>query len=261
MMASGCRRSGPSRTARPARRATRAVTPGGRTLSLVGVVLVLEEFPGGHADDAGFDAFGGELLVGVDAERDFAAGGEQEDVGLAVGRRRQDVGAAMRRSRRGRTLSRSSVGRAWRVRTRTAGSWRRFMMTRQASATSLASAGRSTIRPGMARRAASCSMGWWVGPSSPTPMESWVKTWMAGISMMALEADRGPPVVAEDQEAGAEGRAPWTSDRPFTMADMACSRMPKWKLRPAVAVRLEIARAVERQAGLGARAQGPPRRR
>ena len=28
----------------------------------------------------------------------------------------------------------------------------------------------------MARSAANCSMGWCVGPSSPTPTESWVKT-------------------------------------------------------------------------------------
>ena len=30
--------------------------------------------------------------------------------------------------------------------------------------------------PGMARREATCSTGWCVGPSSPTPMESCVKT-------------------------------------------------------------------------------------
>ena len=35
-----------------------------------------------------------------------------------------------------------------------------------------ASAGRITCRPGMARSEASCSTGWWVGPSSPTPTES-----------------------------------------------------------------------------------------
>ena len=29
---------------------------------------------------------------------------------------------------------------------------------------------------GIARSAASCSIGWWVGPSSPSPIESWVKT-------------------------------------------------------------------------------------
>jgi hypothetical protein len=33
---------------------------------------------------------------------------------------------------------------------------------------------RITITPGMARKEASCSIGWWVGPSSPTPIESCV---------------------------------------------------------------------------------------
>jgi hypothetical protein len=46
------------------------------------------------------------------------------------------------------------------------------MMTRRASTTSLASPERSTIRPGIARSDASCSIGLWVGPSSPTPIES-----------------------------------------------------------------------------------------
>jgi hypothetical protein len=30
----------------------------------------------------------------------------------------------------------------------------------------------------MARNAARCSIGWWVGPSSPSPIESWVITWI-----------------------------------------------------------------------------------
>ena len=46
----------------------------------------------------------------------------------------------------------------------------------QHSKVSVASAGRNTSRLGMARRAARCSTGWWVGPSSPRPMESWVQT-------------------------------------------------------------------------------------
>ena len=40
---------------------------------------------------------------------------------------------------------------------------------------STASAGRKTVRLGMTRSASSCSMGWWVGPSSPVKMVSWVK--------------------------------------------------------------------------------------
>ena len=47
---------------------------------------------------------------------------------------------------------------------------------RNAWLVSLASAGRRTRSPGIARMAASCSTGWWVGPSSPSPTESWVQT-------------------------------------------------------------------------------------
>ena len=35
--------------------------------------------------------------------------------------------------------------------------------------------GRITVRLGTALRLGSCSIGWWVGPSSPRPIESWVK--------------------------------------------------------------------------------------
>ena len=44
----------------------------------------------------------------------------------------------------------------------------------QAIAVSVASAGRQTSRFGMMRIDGMCSTGWWVGPSSPRPMESWV---------------------------------------------------------------------------------------
>jgi len=40
----------------------------------------------------------------------------------------------------------------------------------------LASAGRMTASWGIARSSAWGSTGWWVGPSSPTPILSWVKT-------------------------------------------------------------------------------------
>ena len=48
-------------------------------------------------------------------------------------------------------------------------------ITRHASAASFASAGRITVRFGIARIAARCSTGWCVGPSSPTATESWLK--------------------------------------------------------------------------------------
>lgn len=43
------------------------------------------------------------------------------------------------------------------------------------AAHSSGSAGRMTSRLGMSLRELICSMGWWVGPSSPTATESWVK--------------------------------------------------------------------------------------
>ena len=46
----------------------------------------------------------------------------------------------------------------------------------QATADSTASAGRQQSRFGVVRRLVNCSTGWWVGPSSPRPMESWVNT-------------------------------------------------------------------------------------
>ena len=38
---------------------------------------------------------------------------------------------------------------------------------------------------GVARSVASCSIGWCVGPSSPTPIESCVNTKVLGIRMIA----------------------------------------------------------------------------
>ena len=55
----------------------------------------------------------------------------------------------------------------------------------QASATSLAPAGRTTFKLGVARSIDSCSMGWWVGPSSPRPIESCVKTKIEGSRISA----------------------------------------------------------------------------
>ena len=55
-----------------------------------------------------------------------------------------------------------------------------------AAATSGASQGRNTYMPGMLRSAASCSTGWCVGPSSPTPMESWDRIYVTGNFIIAL---------------------------------------------------------------------------
>src|SRR5581483_999337 len=67
----------------------------------------------------------------------------------------------------------TTTGTSWRVRTSAVGP-SLSMATCHATAVSLASAGRMSRSPGMARIAARCSTGWCVGPSSPRPTESWV---------------------------------------------------------------------------------------
>ncbi|SKU52822.1 Uncharacterised protein [Mycobacteroides abscessus subsp. abscessus] len=72
----------------------------------------------------------------------------------------------------------SRIGTPWRVSAKPTGpvlDWRSRTVA-QAYAVSFASPGRTTERLGMARRAARCSTGWWVGPSSPRPIESCVQT-------------------------------------------------------------------------------------
>jgi hypothetical protein len=48
-----------------------------------------------------------------------------------------------------------------------------------------------TVRLGMARRAARCSTGWWVGPSSPIQRESWVQTYTTGRCIIAARRTAG----------------------------------------------------------------------
>ena len=73
------------------------------------------------------------------------------------------------------SVPRGTIGSACRVRISAAG--RSVLRSRvaQAAVVSLASAGRITSSPGISRRDATCSTGWWVGPSSPSPIESWVQ--------------------------------------------------------------------------------------
>ena len=61
----------------------------------------------------------------------------------------------------------------------------RAIATRQAAAASVASAGRMVTRSGIARSPARCSIGWWVGPSSPSATESCVKTKIEGTFISA----------------------------------------------------------------------------
>src|SRR5205823_5704354 len=60
------------------------------TLFVAGVLL-FEEFPRGHADDARLDAVGPEHLVSLDAKAKFTAAGHEDYIGLSPVRIGQDV--------------------------------------------------------------------------------------------------------------------------------------------------------------------------
>mmetsp|Transcript_41834 Transcript_41834/g.97989 ORF Transcript_41834/g.97989 Transcript_41834/m.97989 type:complete len:208 (-) Transcript_41834:1535-2158(-) len=69
----------------------------------------------------------------------------------------------------------ASTGRFWRERMSAVGPVLRSIEWTYAAAVSSASPGRITSRLGMRRRDETVSTGWWVGPSSPTPIESCVQ--------------------------------------------------------------------------------------
>src|SRR5260370_4890372 len=46
----------------------------------VGGVLLFKQLPARHADDAAFDAVGGQLFISRSAEADFSSASEQDDV-------------------------------------------------------------------------------------------------------------------------------------------------------------------------------------
>ncbi len=75
----------------------------------------------------------------------------------------------------------------WRESSSATGPSARSSATRQATAVSLASAGRITHSSGIARSEAKCSIGWCVGPSSPSATESCVQTHRTG---RPISADR-----------------------------------------------------------------------
>ena len=73
----------------------------------------------------------------------------------------------------------------------------------QHSAVSTPSAGRSTSRFGMARNAARCSIGWCVGPSSPTPIDFVRHDVDDALLHQRGEADRRAAVIREHEERAA----------------------------------------------------------
>ena len=72
------------------------------------------------------------------------------------------------------------LGNPWRVNISAVGPFLRSRAPIKAPAVSSGSAGRITSRPGITLSPLTVSTGWCVGPSSPTPTESWVKMYMVG---------------------------------------------------------------------------------
>ena len=75
----------------------------------------------------------------------------------------------------------------------------------QATADSVVSPGRQTSMLGIRRREAVCSTGWWVGPSSPRPIESWVNHEDLAHLHQRRHAQGVAGVFAEHQEGGGVG--------------------------------------------------------
>ena len=80
-------------------------------LVAVGGVLAIEDLPAGEADDPRADPFAAQLLVGIERQRDLAAGRDQDHLGIALsaGRRARSRRAAApprRRSASGRAPAR-----------------------------------------------------------------------------------------------------------------------------------------------------------
>ena len=118
-------------------------------------------------------------------------------------------------------------GRPWRENRRLVGPWRRSIAACHAIIDSTASHGRHTDMFGINRNVAVCSTAWWVGPSSPRPMESWVNTeivrWPISAAMRSAfraysENIRNVPVY---------GMKPPCRAMPLQIAVIANSRTPK----------------------------------
>ena len=97
-----------------------------------------------------------------------------------LGRLGQHVGALgdLAERRRAGVDGLGAYGRFWRDSSSAVGRSRLPSATAQAAAVSAVSQGRQTSRLGIRRSDAACSIDWCVGPSSPRPMESCVKTWI-----------------------------------------------------------------------------------
>jgi len=83
------------------------------------------------------------------------------------------------------------------------------------------------VRPGMARRAATCSTGWWVGPSSAHGDAVMREDVDDRKLHQRRQPDRGPHVIGKYQESAAIGPHASMQGQAERIAPMACSRTPK----------------------------------
>ena len=162
-------RVGPSGPAEGGGRLDRdAGDPGRQHVALVVLGLALESVPRRHGDHPGGDAVGLEAGSGVEAHRHLAASADEHH--LRAVDVVDDGGAHLHGEPVGHD------GNACRMRTRAVGPSVSMAAPRLGR---LVGVGRADqLSWGMARREARCSIGWWVGPSSPRPTESWVRTKM-----------------------------------------------------------------------------------
>ena len=143
-------------------------TPGGSTRPRYASGWASNRSQDGRETTLAGDAVIGEPLGRLDAHGDLAAGADEHDPRVGD---RTDGGPAALDGRAVRHHGDALAAEDQRRRAR-----RAPPPPARPAAVSLASAGRMSWRPGMARSAARCSTGWWVGPSSPTPTESWLNT-------------------------------------------------------------------------------------
>ena len=163
------RPSGPSRAGWPPRPRRAACRAGRARASRSAARCALEAVHARHADDARGDAPPRPARSrGAEAQRDLGAGADQDHVRARAAAVAQHVGAALDRVVGDRAPGRAPAATGARARAPSGVSVARSAKL-QASAVSCASAGRTTLMFGVARSVASCSIGWCVGPSSPTP--------------------------------------------------------------------------------------------
>ena len=147
--------------------------------------------------------FSASRSLGAERRPDLGAGRDEHHVGrVDVG---EHVGAAAQARGGARARCGRSSGTFWRESDEAA---RAPAILEDPAPTprthSFASAGRITVSFGIARIAARCSTGWWVGPSSPTATESWREDPDDVELHQRREPDRRAHVVGEDEERRAE---------------------------------------------------------